>query len=185
MWYQAVCLIAVDLTTTIEGTFKSVSADMTVTSKKRTSVEFWEKSANKVCLTAAKGSLFVDDACNSVCAMRTANSTRRRDLLGQPGPPSMPLDLDSLPTPDRGASLRTLGANTITIDGLEIVDPITIDGLEIVDPVASDPRVPWVCTGDPATDEVFENRIDGCTGINLTHRFCGILRVESAISASA
>jgi len=201
-------LIAVDLTTTIEGTFKSVSADMTVTSKKRTSVEFWEKSANKVCLTAAKGSLFVDDACNSVCAMRTANSTRRRDLvslevpsssergstsaasappsvrqLGQPGPPSMPLDLDSLPTPDRGASLRTLGANTITIDGLEIVDP-----------VASDPRVPWVCTGDPATDEVwscvnynaqeialgeacpagskfktkqdvFENRIDGCTDL--------------------
>jgi len=208
-------LIAVDLTTTMEGNFKSVSADMTVTSKKRTSVEFWQKSDNKVCLTAAKGSLYVDDACQSVCTLRSAGNSSRRDLVSaEPvaaafgiapqatasAPPSaqdlsshrgeqeaipsaLPLDLESLPTPDHGASLRVLGASTLTIDGLQIVDP-----------VASDPRTPWVCTGDPATDEewqcvnynatgialsekcplgskfatkqdVYDNRIDGCTDL--------------------
>mmetsp|Transcript_53263 Transcript_53263/g.126023 ORF Transcript_53263/g.126023 Transcript_53263/m.126023 type:complete len:1352 (-) Transcript_53263:35-4090(-) len=59
-------LIAVDLLSP-NAKFTSTDADMIVTTKTETHVEFWQKSDTLVCLTAAKGSLYVNDACRRIC----------------------------------------------------------------------------------------------------------------------
>lgn len=53
--------------------FTSVDADMIITSQRDTSVQFWQKSANLVCLTGATGSIYVDNSCERVCEYK--NST--------------------------------------------------------------------------------------------------------------
>ncbi len=63
-------LILIDLRVLVSAEFESLTSDMTVTSPLRSSVDFWQKEANKVCLTAAKGSLYVDDSCEQICRMR-------------------------------------------------------------------------------------------------------------------
>ena len=65
-------LTLIDLRVLETAEFESLTADMIVTSPLRSSVQFWQKQANKVCLTAAKGSLYVDDSCKQVCRMRDA-----------------------------------------------------------------------------------------------------------------
>ena len=45
----------------------SVDADLAMTSPTQTSVSFWQKDGDKVCLTAANGSLYVDNSCSSKC----------------------------------------------------------------------------------------------------------------------
>ena len=63
-------LTMIGLTVLGEANLKSVTADMIVTSPQRSSVKFWQKEANKVCLTAPKGSLYVENSCQKVCRMR-------------------------------------------------------------------------------------------------------------------
>jgi len=63
-------LTMIDLTVLETAVFESVTADMIVTSPRRSSVQFWQKEANKVCLTAAKGSMYVQDSCQEICRMR-------------------------------------------------------------------------------------------------------------------
>mmetsp|Transcript_60899 Transcript_60899/g.163020 ORF Transcript_60899/g.163020 Transcript_60899/m.163020 type:complete len:2559 (+) Transcript_60899:1883-9559(+) len=53
--------------TAIYGTFTASTADIMVTSSTQTSARVWQKSGNKVCLTAANNSLYVNDACNDKC----------------------------------------------------------------------------------------------------------------------
>ncbi len=57
----------------VTANFTSVSADMIVTTPKMTSVKFWQKSDNLVCLTAANNSLYVNDACNKVCEFKLSS----------------------------------------------------------------------------------------------------------------
>jgi hypothetical protein len=45
----------------------STNADLAVTSPTQTSLRFWQQDGNKVCLTAANNSLYVDDSCESEC----------------------------------------------------------------------------------------------------------------------
>lgn len=59
-------LLATDIRYTLFGTFKTMDADMVVTSETQTSVRFWQKSNNLVCLSAP--SLYVDDSCSETCA---------------------------------------------------------------------------------------------------------------------
>ena len=56
--------------------FRSEDADMVVTTTTQTSVKFWQKSDNLVCLTAANNSLFVDDACARICKYKLSGSRR-------------------------------------------------------------------------------------------------------------
>jgi hypothetical protein len=138
-------LVAVNLRTTESGEFTSVNADMIATTSVRTSVKFWQKSGNKACLTAAPGSLYVDDACSKVCALRSANSTNSssssssRRLLSKTRANTT---FATFPGNVSAMQLRQLGAKTITLQGLVITDP-----------VAGDPRDPWVCTGEPNVDD--------------------------------
>ena len=60
-------LIATDLVATTLGTFNSEDADMIVATTLRTHVQFWQKEGNFVCLTAGKGSLYVDNNCERQC----------------------------------------------------------------------------------------------------------------------
>ena len=46
---------------------RSEDADMIMTTPIQTSVNFWQKSKNLVCLTAANNSLYVNDACKEEC----------------------------------------------------------------------------------------------------------------------
>jgi len=63
------------LQTGLDGAqFSSVSADMIVTTPDRTSVRFWQRDDNKVCLTAAKNSLYVDGNCKRMCAFLPAKA---------------------------------------------------------------------------------------------------------------
>jgi len=58
-----------NLRTGLDGAeFSSKSADIIVTTPHRTSVRFWQRDGNKVCLTAAKNSLYVDGNCRRICA---------------------------------------------------------------------------------------------------------------------
>ena len=66
-------LTLIDLSVLETADFESVTADMIVTSPRRSSVRFWQKEANKVCLTAAKGSLYVEDSCQKICRMRDSD----------------------------------------------------------------------------------------------------------------
>jgi len=153
-------LNAIDLSTTVSGTFSSNDADMVVTTKFRTSVDFWQKSGNKVCLTAAEKSLYVDDACEEVCALRNSSagngtsSARRSARQKAPGTAEQreePVKVRMQDIPPQAfenrnqsgdAKLRVLGAETITMDGLVITNP-----------VAGDNRTKWICNGDPDADE--------------------------------
>ncbi len=64
-----------NLKTGLDGAeFLSKSADMIVTTPDRTSVRFWQRDGNKVCLTAAKNSLFVDGNCRRICAFLPAKA---------------------------------------------------------------------------------------------------------------
>eukprot|EP00961_Rhodomonas_salina_P185266 2501576-Rhodomonas_salina.5 len=133
-------LTAIDLSTTVSGTFTSNDADMTVTTKFRTSVDFWQKSGNKVCLSAAPNSMYVDDACQEVCVFRAANestSAGRRSDVAQPEP--------AVYSAAGEESLRRLGVNTTNFFGLEITDPIYGDN-----------RTKWICNGDPDIDEEWD-----------------------------
>lgn len=166
-------LTAVALRTTDYGEFNSLDGDMVVTTPVRTSIKFWQKSGNKACLTAAPGSLYVDNACNNVCVLKAANSTNgtRRDfdypgtfggLSGGKGPPG---DSD-LPAPPRWRAdispWGKWGVDLATDVAKILPDPprrqlgaktVTLQGLVITDPVASDPRSPWICTGEPNVDQ--------------------------------
>ena len=71
-------LIATDLSATTLGTFKSEDADMIVATTLQSHVEFWQKENNLVCLTAAPGSLYVDNSCVLTC--RYPNITETLDL---------------------------------------------------------------------------------------------------------
>lgn len=58
------------------GVFKSIDADLIVTTTRRTTVSHWQKSANHVCLTAANNSAYLRSACTSICAYPGANATK-------------------------------------------------------------------------------------------------------------
>ena len=45
----------------------SVEADLAMTSPVQTSLSFWQRDGNKVCMTAANNSLYVDNSCASKC----------------------------------------------------------------------------------------------------------------------
>ena len=60
-------LIATDLVVTSVGTFTSQDADIIVATTLNTHVQFWQKEADFVCLTAGKGSLYVDNNCEGEC----------------------------------------------------------------------------------------------------------------------
>ncbi|EKX40424.1 hypothetical protein GUITHDRAFT_113453 [Guillardia theta CCMP2712] len=73
-------LVATNVSNTPYGTFKSIDADMIVTSPNPTTVWSWQKSANMVCLSAS--TLFVDSACSEQC--------------GYPNPVEMPTGLSDV-----------------------------------------------------------------------------------------
>ena len=58
----------------------SQDADMIMTTGKQTSVKFWQKADNRVCLTAAQNSLYVDDSCNRICKLKSAGRRAREHL---------------------------------------------------------------------------------------------------------
>jgi hypothetical protein len=89
-------LLAVDLMTSSRSEFTSDDADMIVTTPQRTSVLFWQKSDNLVCLTGAPGSVYVDNSCKRVCAFRNASAARRTA-------PHIP-DMPPLVKPSRSSS---------------------------------------------------------------------------------
>jgi len=80
-------LLGVDVRAT-QGSFSSDDADLILTSQVMTSVQFWQKSSNAVCLSAANGSLYVDNSCKRVCKYRNLAENiqpvipNRRRLLG-------------------------------------------------------------------------------------------------------
>ena len=53
---------------------------MIMTTGKQTSVKFWQKADNRVCLTAAQNSLYVDDSCNRICKLKSAGRRARKHL---------------------------------------------------------------------------------------------------------
>ena len=56
-------------------------ADMIASTSTRTTARFWQKDGNKVCFTAANGSMYVDDSCELVCKYPSVNQTRRDERL--------------------------------------------------------------------------------------------------------
>jgi len=140
-------LIAKNLQASQKATFTSEDADMSVTTPIRTSLQYWQKSQNLVCLTAAPGSLYVENSCEQVCDFRAANITssqtsrRRRSVNAErlEQPEGLNLTVDKSPFYER--SLRILGATTITVSGLVIENP-----------VAGDSRNPYLCSGNPSAD---------------------------------
>lgn len=66
----------------IEANFDSERADMILTTPTQTSVQFWQKSENLVCLTAAQNSLYVDDSCKKKCEYKRRD--RRGSIHDQP-----------------------------------------------------------------------------------------------------
>ena len=124
-------LTMIDLAVTETGEFWSLSADMIVTSPFRSSVDFWQKQDNKVCLTAAKGSLYVDNNCEQVCRMR--------DTSGR-------LIVDSPSSSRRSHALYAgLGANVTNMYNIEVIDPVAGKILE-------NNQSAFVCTGNPILD---------------------------------
>jgi hypothetical protein len=101
-------LLLTDVTNTPFATFNTQDADIVVTTDRQTSMRYWQKSENLVCLSAP--SLFMDSSCTRVCDYvpqegKTANTNttsrdwryisrvyRRRNLLQDcelvPGHPS-------------------------------------------------------------------------------------------------
>jgi len=133
------------------GEFKTTDADIIVQSNTDTSVQFWQKSANLVCLTASKGSLYVDDSCERRCELQ--NSSRRS--TGQDGGGGEGWDAEV------GLSLRRAD------------EPWLCDGDPLVDGT-------WNCEQyDPVQAEIDDTcpvgakykkrsqvpRVDGCTNI--------------------
>ena len=55
--------------------FQSVDGDLIVTTTQRTSVRYWQKSANAVCLTAANNSAYLSSACKTTCSYPGPNET--------------------------------------------------------------------------------------------------------------
>mmetsp|Transcript_58524 Transcript_58524/g.122278 ORF Transcript_58524/g.122278 Transcript_58524/m.122278 type:complete len:2330 (-) Transcript_58524:792-7781(-) len=72
-------LIATDLVATTAGIFSSQDADMIIATTLRTHVQFWQKEGNFVCLTAGKGSLYVDNNCEGECKYQTARRSSSMD----------------------------------------------------------------------------------------------------------
>jgi hypothetical protein len=58
-------LLLTDVTNTPFATFNTQDADIVVTTDKQTSMRYWQKSENLVCLSAP--SLFMDSSCSRVC----------------------------------------------------------------------------------------------------------------------
>jgi len=69
-------LLAEQVSSLDPSSFRSVNADLTVTTPYATSVSFWQREANKVCLVAAKGSLYVQGSCEQVCAFLPSSAIR-------------------------------------------------------------------------------------------------------------
>ena len=69
------------------ATFSSKSADLVVTTPHATSMRYWQKSGNKVCITGAKGSLYLFDACDDTCALIDASGP---DMPKKVPPPFFP-----------------------------------------------------------------------------------------------
>ena len=137
-------LKAINLQVTQEAIFSSEDADMTVTTPIQTSVRFWQKSANLVCLTAAPGSLYVDNSCEQVCTFITPNSSSTSSTSSRRSDDELMHPFDRMifnHSLQIDRSHRILGATTMTVYGLVIEDP-----------VAGDPRTPVLCSGDPAVD---------------------------------
>lgn len=80
-------LLATNFRYTLFGTFNTIDADIVVTTETATSVRFWQKSDNLVCLSSP--SLFIDTSCLRVCAFVSqtgvaASSNRtKRDIRDQ------------------------------------------------------------------------------------------------------
>ena len=72
--------------------FFSVSANLVVTTTQPTSMRFWQKSGNKVCVTGARGSVYMRDACEETCALI--------DASGPDGPKKVRAE-DMDPPPDK------------------------------------------------------------------------------------
>ena len=62
----------------VTARLQSQDADIVMTTPVQTSVKFWQKEENLMCLTAASKSLYVDDSCKSICRYQDA---RRSQLL--------------------------------------------------------------------------------------------------------
>ena len=134
--------------------FESTTADMLVTSSKRSSVRFWQKEADKVCLSAPKGSLYVEDACRKVCQLRDASGTlidvtsneasRRRSWPKQ----KRGTDSPEIAT-ESEIKRRVLGANTTNVFELTVTDPV--GGAQGI--CNGTGCVPFVCTGLPNVDK--------------------------------
>eukprot|EP00961_Rhodomonas_salina_P080757 1086485-Rhodomonas_salina.1 len=58
-------LLATNITLTPFATFNSLDADMVVTTDRQTTVNFWQKTGNLVCLSAATA--YIDSSCREVC----------------------------------------------------------------------------------------------------------------------
>jgi hypothetical protein len=50
-----------------EAEFATVDADLVVTTTRRTSVRYWQKANNRVCLTAANNSAYLSSSCATTC----------------------------------------------------------------------------------------------------------------------
>jgi len=168
-------LTMIDMSVLETAVFESLTADMIVTSPRRSSVQFWQKEANKACLTAAKGSLYVQDSCQTVCRMRDtegniivetpaedgAASARRRAAVYEHSlrrqhhhhhHHTHDHDQDRHSTRNAlmpGESQEDSAVSTRVLGANTTV----IFGLTVTDPVAGlIDQTPFVCTGDPNID---------------------------------
>jgi len=139
-------LIAVDLLAPTAD-FRSMDADMIVTSKTETHVDFWQKTKSfgidtpLVCLTAAEGSLYVNDACREICEYK--DQTRR--FMDATSTKSSLMDADPIP---RNAGLAA--AAQAAVAQRESNSSARAGA-------ATDRRVnPWLCEiGDPLLDNTW------------------------------
>jgi hypothetical protein len=66
--------------TALYADVKSNMADLALTSPMQTSVSFWQRDGNKVCLTAANNSLYVDNSCASKCEYLPVQTINYTDI---------------------------------------------------------------------------------------------------------
>ncbi|EKX47339.1 hypothetical protein GUITHDRAFT_137520 [Guillardia theta CCMP2712] len=150
-------LIAMDVSARGAGTFKSVEADLIVTTPFRTSVRFWQISSNLVCLTAAKGSLYVNNSCEEICKdidlQNTTNSTtgaRRRLLRDDRWEPSQSASIRSRISSFSKRGINNHSSSQLRANGLNVTD---FFGLPVVNPVAGLNGTKYMCTGNPDVDK--------------------------------
>eukprot|EP00960_Hanusia_phi_P066834 766482-Hanusia_phi.AAC.10 len=150
-------LIATDVSARAAGTFKSVDADLIVTTPFRTSVRFWQKSSNRVCLTAAKGSLYVNNSCEDICNVinlqNGTNSTSgaRRRLLRYDGwEASEAASIRNRKSELSQGDMKNYSSRQLRVYGQNVTD---FFGIPVVDPVAGLNGSKYICTGNPDVDK--------------------------------